>query len=216
MAQQTFSGVPAEFTAGEVLSSSDQNLIRDLMIAVIKEGQTGDTGEILPMIMDLTNNRIVLDTGGLEFSDGSTQTVAASATDVQSANLLLAVSVFTYEAPVATYGKQLLSGGTTGKNIKVVATASAGTTIHTAVSGTSDLDEIWLYAMNTDSEDRKLTIEYGGTTSPDDLIEQTITTEAGWTLIVPGLLLQNGLVVKAFAAAANVVVINGYVNRITA
>lgn len=95
MAQQTFSGVPAEFTAGEVLSSSDQNLIRDLMIAVIKEGQTGDTGEILPMIMDLTNNRIVLDTGGLEFSDGSTQTVAASATDVQSANLLLAVSVFT-------------------------------------------------------------------------------------------------------------------------
>lgn len=117
---------------------------------------------------------------------------------------------------MATYGKQLLSGGTNGKNIKVVATASAGTTIHTAVSGTSNLDELWLYAMNTDSEDRKLTIEYGGTTSPDDLIEQTITTEAGWTLIVPGLLLQNGLVVKAFAAAANVVVINGYVNRITA
>jgi len=28
--------------------------------------------------------------------------------------------------------------------------------------------------------------------------------------------LQNDLVVKAFAAAANVVVINGYVNRITA
>ena len=76
MAQQTFSGVPAEFTAGEVLSSSDQNLIRDLMIAVIKEGQTGDTGEILPMIMDLTNNRIVLDAGGLEFSNGSTQTIA--------------------------------------------------------------------------------------------------------------------------------------------
>ena len=117
---------------------------------------------------------------------------------------------------MATYGKQLLSGGTTGKNIKVVATASAGTTIHTAVSGTSDMDEIWLYAMNTDSADRKLTIEYGGTTSPDDLIEQTITTEAGWTLIVPGLLLQNGLIVKAFAASANVVVINGYVNRITA
>jgi hypothetical protein len=117
---------------------------------------------------------------------------------------------------VATYGKQLLSGGTNGKNIKVVATASAGTTIHTAVSGTSNLDELWLYAMNTDSSDRKLTIEYGGTTSPDDLIEQTITTEAGWTLICPGLLLQNGLVVKAFAAAANVVVINGYVNRITA
>ena len=117
---------------------------------------------------------------------------------------------------MATFSKQILSGGTTGKNIKVVATASAGTTIHTAVAGTSDLDEVWLYAMNTDSADRKLTIEYGGTTSPDDLTELTITTEAGWTLVCPGLLLQNGLVIKAFAAAANVVVINGYVNRITA
>ena len=95
MAQQTFSGVPGAFSAGEVLSSADQNLIRDLMVAVIKEGMTGDTGEILPMIMDLTNNRIVLDSGGLEFSDATKQTTAATATDVQSANLLLAVSVFT-------------------------------------------------------------------------------------------------------------------------
>ena len=117
---------------------------------------------------------------------------------------------------MATYGKQLLSGGTTGKNIKVVATSSAGTTIHTAVSGTSNMDEVWLYACNTDSTDRKLTIEYGGTSSPDDLTEVTIAAEAGWVLVCPGLLLQNSLVVKAFAAAANVVIVNGYVNRITA
>ena len=117
---------------------------------------------------------------------------------------------------MATFSKQLLSGGTNGKNVKVVETATAGTTIHTAVSGTSDMDEVWLYAMNTDSADRKLTLEFGGTTSPDDLVEVTIGTEAGWVLVCPGLLLQNSLVVKAFAAAANVVVINGYVNRITA
>ena len=117
---------------------------------------------------------------------------------------------------MATYSKQLLSGGTNGKNVKVVATATAGTTIHTAVSGTSDMDEIWLYACNTDSTDRKLTLEFGGTTSPDDLVEVTIGAEAGWVLVCPGILLQNSLVVKAFAAAANVVVINGYVNRITA
>jgi hypothetical protein len=117
---------------------------------------------------------------------------------------------------MATFSKQLLSGGTNGKNVKVVETATAGTTIHTAVSGTSDMDEVWLYAMNTDSSDRKLTIEFGGVTAPDDLTEITIGTEAGWVLVCPGLLLQNGLVIKAFAAAANVVVINGYVNRITA
>ena len=117
---------------------------------------------------------------------------------------------------MATYSKQLLSGGTNGKNIKVAATATAGTTVHTAVSGTSDMDEIWLYACNTDSSDRKLTIEYGGATSPDELTEITIEAEAGWVLVCPGLLLQNGLVVKAFAASAIVVNVNGCVNRITA
>ena len=118
---------------------------------------------------------------------------------------------------MATYSKIKLSGTPAdGRNIKVVPTATAGTTIHTAVSGTSDLDEIWLYACNTDSDDRKLTIEYGGAASPDDLTEITITAEAGWVLICPGLLLQNSLVIKAFAATANVVNINGYVNRITA
>ena len=95
MAQQTFSGVPGTFAAGAVLTATEQELLRDYLIAQIKEGQTADTGEILPMIMDLTNNRIVLDTGGLEFSDATTQTTAAVATNVQSANLLLAVSVFT-------------------------------------------------------------------------------------------------------------------------
>jgi hypothetical protein len=115
---------------------------------------------------------------------------------------------------MATFSKQLLSGSTDGKNVKVVATATAGTTIHTAHA--SATDEVWLYAMNTDSVSRKLTLEYGGTTSPDDLVEVTIGTEAGWVLVCPGLLLTNSLVIKAFAAAANVVVLNGYVNRITA
>ena len=118
---------------------------------------------------------------------------------------------------MATYSKIKLSGTPAdGRNIKVVPTSTAGTTIHTAVSGTSDLDEVWLYACNTDSDDRKLTSEYGGVASPDDLTEVTITAEAGWVLVCPGLLLQNSLVIKAFAAAANVVMINGYVNRITA
>ena len=115
---------------------------------------------------------------------------------------------------MATYSKQKLSHNTNGKNIKVTTTATAGDDIHTAVSGTSDWDEVWLYACNTDSTDRKLTIEWGGVASPDDLTEVTIEAEAGWVLVCPGLLLQNGLVVKAFAAAANVVNINGFVNKI--
>ena len=117
---------------------------------------------------------------------------------------------------MATYSKQKLSHNTNGKNIKVTTTATAGDDIHTAVSGTSDWDEVWLYACNTDSSARVLTIEWGGVTSPDDLTEIELAAGSGWVLIVPGLLIQNSLVVQAFAAAANVVMVNGFVNRITA
>ena len=124
---------------------------------------------------------------------------------------------------MATYTKLSLqpTGGTTGTGrlIKVAATATAGTTIHTASSTATTIDELWLYAVNSDTTDRKLTIEWGGTNSPDDLIEQTITAESGLILVVPGLILQGNatpLVVRAFAATANVVMVGGYVNRITA
>lgn len=105
----------------------------------------------------------------------------------------------------------LLSGSTSGKLIKVVATATLGTTIHTAVAGTSSMDEIWLDAINTDVVNRKLTIEWGDTTN---IIEVTIPAESGLVVVVNGLPLQNSLVVTAFAAAANVVMIGGHVNRI--
>lgn len=117
---------------------------------------------------------------------------------------------------MATFTKLPLSGSTNGRLIKVVAVATAGTTIHTAVAGVADIDELWLWAVNSDTTDRKLTIEYGGVAAPDDLIELTVRAESGLVLIVPGLLLQNTLVVRAFAAAANVVNVGGFVNRITA
>jgi hypothetical protein len=114
-----------------------------------------------------------------------------------------------------TYSKQLLSGSTNGRGIKVVATATAGTLIHTAVAGTSSKDEIWLYAHNTSASAVKLTLEWGGVTAPDDHIEINIGAEGtGMILVSPGLLLQNGLVVRAFAGTANVLNIFGYVNRI--
>ena len=117
---------------------------------------------------------------------------------------------------MATFSKRLLSGSTDGKAIKVVQTATAGTTIHTAVSGTSDIDEIWLYAVNSSALSVKLTLEWGEATAPDGNIELSVAAESGLVLLTAGLLLQNSLVVKAFAATANVVMIHGYVNRITA
>lgn len=119
---------------------------------------------------------------------------------------------------MATFSKTILSGSTDGKGILIAATASAGTLVHTGSSTATTLDEVWLYAMNTDTTARKLTIEWGGVTAPNDLIEVTIQPEAGLTLVAPGLLIKgnasSALVVRAFAALTNVVTIHGYVNRI--
>ena len=120
---------------------------------------------------------------------------------------------------MATFSKIALSGSTDGKLIKVAATATAGTTIHTGSTTTTTYDEVWLYAVNSDTTDRKLTIEWGGTSAPDDLIEYTVKAENGLYLIVPGLVIKGNataLVVRAFCATANVVSVGGYVNRITA
>ncbi len=119
---------------------------------------------------------------------------------------------------MATFTKNILSGSTDGRAIKVAATSSPGTTIHTGSSTAADLHEVWLYAQNTSGADVKLTVEWGGTTSPDDLIELTVTTEAGLTLVAPGLLIKGNatpLVVKAFAAITNVITLHGFTNEIT-
>lgn len=120
---------------------------------------------------------------------------------------------------MATFSKIALSGSTDGKGVKVAATSSSGTTIHTGSSTATTYDEVWLYAVNSDTVDRKLTVQWGGTSSPDDDIEFTVKAENGLYLIVPGLVLKGNatpLVVRAFAATTNVIVMHGYVNRITA
>lgn len=120
---------------------------------------------------------------------------------------------------MATYTKNILSGSTDGRNIKVAATATAGTMIHTGSSTATDKDEIWICCCNTSTSSVKLTIEFGGTTSPDDLIERYINPEEGLVWVVPGLVIKgnaSALVVRAFAGSANVLVINGFTHRIVA
>ena len=112
---------------------------------------------------------------------------------------------------MATYSKQIFSGSTNNKPIAVAATATPGTLIHTAHA--TALDEIWLYAVNSSTSSVKLTIEFGGTTTAEN-IELTITGESGLVVIIPGIPLTGGTIVRAFAGTANVINITGYVNRI--
>lgn len=115
---------------------------------------------------------------------------------------------------MATYSRVLLSGSTDGLPIKVTATATPGTTIHTAHA--TALDEVYLWITNLDSTDRTITIEWGGTTDPDHLVAKGLTIPANSALItvVTGPSLTNSKVVKVFASAANVITVVGHVNRV--
>lgn len=119
---------------------------------------------------------------------------------------------------MAVFSKQLLSGSTQGRAIKVAATASVGTTIHTTGTSSSIIDEVWLYAYNSSSGPVTLTIQYGGTTAVDNDIRLDIPPTSGLTLVVPGLILTGtgaaGNTVAAYAGTTNVITISGYVNRI--
>ena len=114
----------------------------------------------------------------------------------------------------------LQPAGTTGDGlgILVVATATAGTAIHTASATATTIDELWLYAYNDHSSTVVLTVEYGGVATPKDLIKSTLASQAGLVLICAGLVIQGNAtakVVRAFAATASKVSLFGYVNRIT-
>ncbi len=118
---------------------------------------------------------------------------------------------------MATFTKAKLSGSTDGKGIKVAATATLGTTIHTGSSTAADYDEIWLWCVNSSTSAVKLTLEWGEATAPDGNIEQTIPPESGLVLVSPGLIIKGNatpLVVTAFAATTNVLIIHGYIHRI--
>lgn len=120
---------------------------------------------------------------------------------------------------MATFTKSKLGGSTNGKAIKVTGTNTAGgVTVHTAVAGTTNgvFDEVWVYANNTSTTAAVLTLEWGTTTAADGNIEVTILPEAGLVTIIPGLILQNALVITAFASTANVILVSGFVNAITA
>ena len=119
---------------------------------------------------------------------------------------------------MATFTKVMLSGSTQGKGIKVVATASTGTTIHATGTSSTVIDEVWLYAYNSHTANVELTVQYGGTTAPDNEIKVTVPTKAGLILVLPGLILSgtgaDANTIYAYAGTANVITVSGYVNRI--
>lgn len=117
---------------------------------------------------------------------------------------------------MATYSRILLSGSTNGRAIVVVAVATPGTAIHTAVAGTSSFDELYLWASNVTGSAATLTLEWGGVTDPGDHMVKaySIAANSPPIPIATGQVLNNTLLVKAFSGTASAINITGYVNRI--
>lgn len=117
---------------------------------------------------------------------------------------------------MATFTKKLLSGSTDWKAIKIVATATAWTLIHTWPTNTSVLQEIWLWAQNNHTADVVLTIERWDAVTDNNIIK-TIPFKAWEQMIIPWFIIKGNatpLTIKAFASQANVVMIQWFINEI--
>lgn len=126
---------------------------------------------------------------------------------------------------MAVYSKQFLSGGANGIPIAVTGVLpSTANTVHTALSDSTagKVDEIWAwaYVRYGVTADRELAVIWSGATPTAAganirRFSYVVPGNGGLVPIIPGLPLNNGLTVKAYATAADVIGIVGFVNRVT-
>lgn len=109
----------------------------------------------------------------------------------------------------------LSAGGTYNKSIKIAGTAAgSATTLHAAITGTAQIDEVYLRLTNTSTATTLATLCVGGITTPCQ-VPVYIPGQGGWIDVAVGEALNNGLVVSAFAGTANVLTARGWVNRLS-
>ncbi len=121
---------------------------------------------------------------------------------------------------MGVWAKIILSGSTDGEGIPVTGlTPSTGTVIHTAVTGAADsIDEVYIRAWNSASgAPRDISFAIGPTTATGSRYTETLPSGPliGLQLVIPGLVLRNAKVIKAYVTVVGAVNIFGYVNRYT-
>jgi len=109
-----------------------------------------------------------------------------------------------------------LSGSTDGRIISVTATSTPGTTVHTAIAATDQIDHVYLYAVNNHTAAVEIEVEWGDTTATTNIV-QTIPTDSGKVNITDknGDPIQNSQVLSVFAGTTAVIGIGGSVLRST-
>jgi len=108
---------------------------------------------------------------------------------------------------------EFLSASSSGQGIQIANTSPSGTIIHSGVAGTTQKDEVFLYANNTGSGAYPLVLEVGGTGSANRVF-YNIAPQDGYTLIYPGFPANNSLVFRGYSpSGANLFIVNGYAQR---
>jgi hypothetical protein len=107
--------------------------------------------------------------------------------------------------------RRTLSGSPTGAGIKISSTSS-GVEIHTHDStfNQSQFDEVHLWAYNSHSAAVTVTLQWGGTTDPDNLLPIALNS-GSFLQIVCGIPISGNLSVNAVAGTANKIIVYGYV-----
>jgi hypothetical protein len=113
---------------------------------------------------------------------------------------------------MSTGTAEILSGSADGAALVVSTTSAAGTLVHTATNTAGQVDEVYLFASNSDVVNLVVYVSFGDTANPIiDLVE----VREGLVPLLNGLRIKGGKEVRVWAQAANKITLFGWVNRIT-
>jgi DNA repair exonuclease SbcCD ATPase subunit len=104
---------------------------------------------------------------------------------------------------------RIMSASTNGRPIAI---GTSTTTLHTSVTGTASIDQVWLWLSNTTTSSIVVTIEFGDTTSSDQL--DYVVPPNDTIVALSGHSINNSLVVSALAVSTGVNAV-GYVERVS-
>ncbi len=104
------------------------------------------------------------------------------------------------------------SESTSGTPILLAEVATPGDLLHTAVAGSSSVDECYFYAYNDDTVERDITYQLGGVAAKDS-VTRTIQPKSGETLEIPGHRYNGGVSLRAFGSVTNKIAVSMTINR---
>jgi len=112
------------------------------------------------------------------------------------------------------YTINFLSASAFGAPIQITGTGNVGSNaIHTGIAGTTQMDEVFLYANSTGSQFYPLVLQVAGTGAAYDL-KMTIAPQDSPQLILPGWPINSSLVIKAYSpSGSGMFLIGGYIQR---